>query len=204
MMHTAEIRPMSGKGLSPKEIFSRLQAACGADAVLGFFDPKEFPEFKRGGDAFILVAPEGIVQVCRHLRENSELYFDSLMSLGAMDEGAEDKRPAAEEYAKLPADFFAPSYTVAYFLHSLKHRHKVHLHVKLPKEKPQVKSVQGIWSGANWFERECYDLFGIEFLGHPDLRRLLLPDDWKGYPLRKDYEFPLEYNGIECLRSKLK
>lgn len=204
MMHTAEIRPMSGKGLTPKEIFTRLQAACGAEAVLGLFDPKDFPDLKRGGDSFILVAPESITQVCRHLRENPDLYFDSLMSLGAMDEGAEDKRISAEDAAKLPVDYFAPSFTVAYFLHSLKHRHKIYLHVKLSKEKPQVKTVESIWSAANWFERECFDLFGIEFLGHSDLRRLLLPDDWKGFPLRKDYEFPLEYNGIECLRSKLK
>jgi len=204
MMHTAEIRPMSGKGLTPKEIFTRLQAGCGAEAVLGFFDPKEAVDLKRGGDPFILVAPASITQVCRYLRENPDLYFDSLMSLGAMDEGAEDKRLAAEEAAKLSVDYFAPSFTVAYFLHSFKHRHKVHLHVKLPKEKPQVKTVESIWSAANWFERECFDLFGIEFLGHSDLRRLLLPDDWKGFPLRKDYEFPLEYNGIECLRSKLK
>jgi NADH-quinone oxidoreductase subunit C len=67
-----------------------------------------------------------------------------------------------------------------------------------------LPSVVRVWSGADWFEREAYDLFGIEFENHPDLRRLLLPPDWVGFPLRKNYEFPKEYNGISCVRPKLK
>ena len=63
-------------------------------------------------------------------------------------------------------------------------------------ELPEVPSVSGVWGIANWHEREAYDMFGIRFMGHPNLVRILCPDDWEGYSLRKDYEFPLEYHGI--------
>ena len=65
-------------------------------------------------------------------------------------------------------------------------------------ELPELPTVCSIWRTADWHEREVYDLFGVRFLGHPDLRRILLADDWVGYPLRKDYEFPLEYRDIRC------
>ena len=63
---------------------------------------------------------------------------------------------------------------------------------------PEVPSVCGVWRTADWQEREVYDLLGVVFVGHPDPRRILLADDWIGHPLRKDYEFPLEYHGIRC------
>ena len=67
-----------------------------------------------------------------------------------------------------------------------------------PGELPEVPTLCAVWRTADWQEREVYDLVGVNFLGHPDLRRILLSDDWVGYPLRKDYEFPLEYHGIRC------
>ena len=68
----------------------------------------------------------------------------------------------------------------------------------IPGELPEVPTVSGVWPTADWHERECYDLMGVRFLGHPDPRRILLSDDWVGHPLRKDYEFPLEYHDIRC------
>nr|NIL97185.1 NADH-quinone oxidoreductase subunit C [Planctomycetales bacterium]NIM08772.1 NADH-quinone oxidoreductase subunit C [Planctomycetales bacterium]NIN08236.1 NADH-quinone oxidoreductase subunit C [Planctomycetales bacterium]NIN77361.1 NADH-quinone oxidoreductase subunit C [Planctomycetales bacterium]NIO34544.1 NADH-quinone oxidoreductase subunit C [Planctomycetales bacterium] len=65
-------------------------------------------------------------------------------------------------------------------------------------ELPQICSVSGVWKTADWHEREVYDLIGVRFVGHPDLRRILCPEDWKGHPLRKDYQMPLEYHGIRC------
>jgi len=76
---------------------------------------------------------------------------------------------------------------VVYDLSSLRHPVKVHLRVAVDREAPVVPTVSDLWRAADWHERECYDLFGIRFDGHPDHRRILLPEDWVGYPLRKDY-----------------
>jgi NADH-quinone oxidoreductase subunit C len=76
---------------------------------------------------------------------------------------------------------------VVYDLSSLQHPSKVHLRVPVNRDNPVIRTVTDIWRGANWHERECYDLFGVRFDGHPDHRRILLPEDWVGYPLRKDY-----------------
>ncbi len=76
---------------------------------------------------------------------------------------------------------------VVYDLSSLQHPNKAHVRVKVNRETPQVRTVSDIWRAADWHERECYDLFGVRFDGHPDHRRILLPEDWVGFPLRKDY-----------------
>jgi NADH-quinone oxidoreductase subunit C len=76
---------------------------------------------------------------------------------------------------------------VVYDLSSLQHPNKIHLRVKVNRERPSVRTVSDLWRAAEWHERECYDLFGVQFDGHPDHRRILLPEDWVGYPLRKDY-----------------
>jgi NADH-quinone oxidoreductase subunit C len=80
-----------------------------------------------------------------------------------------------------------PRFEVVYHLHSLERNERVRLRCRLRGEDPVIESVTGVWRGANWYEREVFDLFGIKFLGHPDLRRIMMPDDWEGHPLRKDY-----------------
>jgi len=85
---------------------------------------------------------------------------------------------------------------VVYILYSMKHRHRHTLKCRLPREAPRIHSVESVWSVANWHEREAFDMFGIVFEGHSDLRRILCPDDWEGYPLRKDYQFPKIYRGM--------
>jgi NADH-quinone oxidoreductase subunit C len=85
---------------------------------------------------------------------------------------------------------------VVYHLFSMKLRHKCVLKVELPRENPSVPTLENVWAIANWHEREAYDLFGIRFEGHSDLRRILCPDDWEGYPLRKDYQQPESYLGM--------
>ena len=180
---------MSSK--TPEEVYEHLKKEFGDQIIQTFFDPAKDPETdpkkKHVGDCYIVVQPGSITKVCEFLRNNSDLHFDSLSCLGSVDDTSEK-----------------PAYVVVYNLFSFKHRHHVTLKVKLPKDNPKVPSVQGIWSGANWFEREAFDLMGITFENHPDLRRLLLPPDWVGHPMRKDYEFPAEYNGISCTRPKLK
>jgi NADH-quinone oxidoreductase subunit C len=83
-----------------------------------------------------------------------------------------------------------PRFRLAYHLHSIAERKRLRLAVRLPGDSPRVASVVPVWPGANWYEREVFDLFGIHFTGHPDLRRILMPEDWEGHPLRKD--FPVE------------
>lgn len=83
-----------------------------------------------------------------------------------------------------------------YDLWSFELRHTIAVKVYTPREKPSIPSVADFWPAADWHEREAFDLLGIDFPGHPDLRRILCADDWEGFPLRKDYQFPREYHGI--------
>lgn len=147
-------------------------------------------------DPWIEVTVDGIIDVCRYLKEESSLAFDYLNSVTAVDYLHTDAKKAAK------ADW-EPHIQVVYHLFSMKHKHSLVLKVMLPRWKddqegqlPEVPSVSEIWSTADWHEREVYDLFGIHFTGHPNMRRILCPEDWVGHPLRKDYEMPLEYHGI--------
>ena len=89
---------------------------------------------------------------------------------------------------------------VVYHIYSYSLKHRVVLKVFLEREDPAMPTLVNVWSTANWQERECFDLLGVLFEGHPDLRRLLLPDDWEGHPLRKDYEEKEDYHGIPTIR----
>lgn len=147
-------------------------------------------------DPWIEVAPQAIVTVCRFLRDDPRLRFDHLNNLCGVDYFEPDPKKAAKFGHE-------PHVEVVYHLSSIELKHRLTLKVKLPRWKggregvlPEVPSVSGVWGIADWHEREAFDLMGIRFLGHPNLRRILCPEDWVGHPLRKDYEFPLEYHGI--------
>jgi NADH-quinone oxidoreductase subunit C len=133
---------------------------------------------EKSSDPIIIVAAEKIDEVCFHLRDDEEFQFDFLNCISSLDNP--DKTLSA-----------------VYNLFSFPKRHKVTLKVTVPREKPDVKSVCGVWLAANWHEREAYDIIGINFVGHPDLRRILLPYDWEGHPLRKDYEVQEFYQGMK-------
>jgi len=92
---------------------------------------------------------------------------------------------------------------VVYHLYSYPHRHYAILKARTPRDNAELPSVEGVWKAANWMEREIYDLLGVSFIGHYDLRRLLMPEDWVGYPLRKDFVEPDEYHGISTRRESL-
>lgn len=124
------------------------------------------------------VDPASLHEIMSYLKADGELDFDELMCLSGVDYGAE---------AELG---------VTYHLCSTAVGSQVAIKVKLPRENPAVSTVSDLWRTANWHERETYDLFGITFEGHPDLTRILLPDDWEGYPLRKDYVLNKTYRGI--------
>lgn len=147
-------------------------------------------------DPWVEVAPEAIVEVCRFLKDDEGLKFETLNDLSAVDYFDADPKKAA----KLGHE---PHLEIVYHLYSYAHKHSLTVKIKVPRwkngvpgELPEVASVFPVWSIADWHEREAFDLMGIRFLGHPNLRRILCPEDWVGHPLRKDYEFPLEYHGI--------
>jgi NADH-quinone oxidoreductase subunit C len=120
------------------------------------------------GETLLWVAPGRIVPVCRELRDN--LGFERISGVSAID--------------RYPME---PRFEVVYFLHSISRNIRLKLKVALPGANPAVESVTPVWAGANWYEREAFDLFGIRFEGHPNLKRILMPDDWEGHPLRRDF-----------------
>jgi NADH-quinone oxidoreductase subunit C len=154
----------------PQEISDTLKAQF-PDAILGV---------KIDGviDPYIKVASEKVKDVVLFLRDNEKTQFDALMCLSGVD-------------------YTGGKLGVVYHLHSMKWNHKIVLKVELTVESPHCQSVESVWKTANWHEREAYDLYGIVFDGHPDLRRILLPDDWEGHPLRKEYQVPEYYNGMK-------
>jgi NADH/F420H2 dehydrogenase subunit C len=127
------------------------------------------------GDWTIVVPVAQLLDVARHLRDAPDAAFDT-----CSDVTATDWPPRPERF------------DLVYCLYSIRHRHRIRVKVRAAELQP-VPSVTGIWSGANWLEREVFDMFGVNFTGHPDRRRILMPDDWQGYPQRKDY--PLEGPG---------
>lgn len=133
------------------------------------------------------VAAPAIAEVCRELHENEQTYFDYLACLSGIDNGPE-----------------AGIMEVVYHLYSIPYNLQLALKVSLvrPTEEEEtvaLPSVSPIWRTADWHEREAYDMLGIRFTGHPDLRRILLPADWKGFPLRKDYQEEEYYHGIKII-----
>jgi NADH-quinone oxidoreductase subunit C len=135
------------------------------------------------GDWTIVVAVEHLLDAARHLRDEPEALFDYCSDLTATDWPTRAER-----------------FDVLYLLYSIRHRHRVRLKVRVAEHQP-LPSVTGIWPAANWLEREVYDMFGVNFTGHPDRRRILMPEDWQGFPQRKDY--PLEGPGELLMENPL-
>jgi NADH-quinone oxidoreductase subunit C len=120
------------------------------------------------GELTLEIAPAKIISVCGFLKYDQK--FARLSSVTAVD--------------RYPAE---PRFEVVYHLHSVERNERLRLKARLPGSAPEIESATSVWRGANWYEREVWDLFGIQFTGHPDPRRIMMPDDWEGHPLRKDY-----------------
>jgi NADH-quinone oxidoreductase subunit C len=162
--------------MTAKELYERVERRY----------PGKVSEFKETVlEPYFHVEPAAIVEICTHLRDEPEFKFEILSDLTALDLPKENRLQ------------------VIYHLYSYTHRHQAVLKVNLPREVPHVSTVESVWKAANWFEREVFDLFGVIFEGHSDLRRILLPEDWVGYPLRKDYVEQEEYDGISTERAPL-
>jgi len=132
-------------------------------------------------DPFAVVDPHAIVEIGHFMNEDPELAMDCLSNESGVD--------------------YKDRIEVVYHLFSYKHRHGAVLKVKLGREQPSVATLEGVWKSANWMEREIFDLVGVNFEGHSDMRRILMPEDWIGHPLRKDFVEPLEYHGISTVRE---
>jgi NADH-quinone oxidoreductase subunit C len=121
-----------------------------------------------------------LVSVCQHLQADHNFYFDQLTNVTGIDNGPEVK-----------------TMEVIYHLYSIPFNYSLALKVVVPRENPEVESLSSLWKSANWLEREVYDMFGIQFRNHPDLRRILMPADWEGHPLRKDYQQQETYRDVK-------
>jgi len=122
------------------------------------------------GETTVVVPPRHLLRVSEYLASQPDLSFSFLSDLTPVD--------------RFPME---PRFELNYHLLSLDRKERLRLRVRLPAAEPVVLSVTPVWPTANWHEREAFDLFGIRFEGHPDLTRILMPDEWEGYPLRKDY-----------------
>ena len=164
--------------MEPLEIVDRLKEKFLNEIV----DVTQFRD-----QVFVSIKKGKIAEICRYLHDDPDIYMDYLADLCGVD--YPEKRHRFE---------------VIYNLYSLKYNHRLMLKAQLTEDDPYIDSVVDIWNGANWHEREACDMYGILFNDHPDLRRILMPEDWEGYPLRKDY--PLkgpeeEYKGFEELKD---
>lgn len=137
-------------------------------------------EIKSASPLSIAINASVLIKVCEQLYNNPETYFDMLTCITGVDNGQD-----------------ANSMEVIYHLYSIPFNRSLMLKVVVPRENPEVDSVTTIWKSANWLEREVFDMFGIVFKNHPDLRRILMPADWQGFPLRKDYKHEESYRGIK-------
>ncbi|HKX11626.1 MAG TPA: NADH-quinone oxidoreductase subunit C [bacterium] len=142
------------------------------------------PTTDRAGDPYLTVPAAKIAEILTFCRDDADLAFDCLSNLTGVDAPPDDLE-------------------VVYHLFSYSKRHSLTLKVKVPKSNAKLPTVEGVYPTANWQEREAYDLLGMIFEGHSDLRRIMLPDDWVGHPLRKDYKEQEEYRGMATTRPSL-
>lgn len=151
--------------------------------VLRKSTPVEMSLNEDGPMTTLVVPAASILPVLKVLKEEQSLDFNTLMCQTALHEKDE--------------------LVLFWHLYSYAHKHELAVEARVPVEAPQVASVTSLWKTADWLERETYDLLGVEFEGHPDLRRIMLPEDWEGYPLRKDYVFPTSYQDLDNTPSEI-
>ncbi len=158
--------------MKAEEIIQLIQTELGADAVVS--------QNTQALQPYFYVSVEKLIDVLRFLKNNEQTYFDLLSCVTGIDNGV----------AKGTME-------IVYTLFSIPNAHSIHVRVELNRENPEINTATFLWKTAEWHEREIFDLLGIKFIGHPDLRRILLPANWQGYPLRKDYIEQETYHGVK-------
>lgn len=176
------------------EMAQRVKQLCPDDFVAEFGEPAR--------DHYIRVKPERFAQLMNVLRDDEKLSFEILMSITAVDtQSYEPTKPRVKKGEQAPPDPEMPEkrFDLVYHLLSVVCNHRLVIKVYLDDDvTPSIATLTSVWPAADWHEREAWDLMGIRFDGHPDLRRILCCEDWVGHPLRKDYEFPKQYHGISA------
>lgn len=171
--------------MEPMAIAERLQAE---------FPDEVLEQYTYQGQTGVIIRHRRVRDILQWLRDTPDIRMNHLRSLCGVDNVRHRVDPNLTRFE------------VVYNLYSIEHRHALRVRAELGEENPVIDSVVSLWSGANWLERETWDLMGIRFTDHPDLRRVLLPDDWDGHPLRKEY--PLrgkgEWAGLVELQAKVK
>ena len=152
-----------------------MDGAAILDEVRARFGGAVVESHEHRGDHTVVVERAAVRGVLAFCRDSSALQFDMLMDLTAAD------------YSRFPGREDGPRFEVVYHLYSLAHNHRLRVKVRVDEDDPVVPSAVLLWPIANWFEREVWDMFGVRFEGHPDLRRLLMYESFVGHPLRKDY-----------------
>ena len=154
--------------MTEEEVIEKIKSVVGDDIQKG-----EVPL----GDAVIFVAPDSLQKVAKTLKEDSDLNFEYLSDIRGVDYLDQDREPRFE---------------AVYELYSFERNHSVRIRVGLEEENPSVPTVSDLWKGALFPERELFDMFGFDIPGHPDLRRIIMPEEWEGHPLRRDYPLTTE------------
>lgn len=164
-----------------------------AKKLQGQFPGEVIDIYEFQGQTTVIANRDRIVDMLRWLRDTPGIKMDHLMALCGVDNLS---RPDSDNLER---------FEVVYNMYSVTQRHTLRIRVQVPEDNPCIESVTSLWVGADWLERETYDLLGISFTGHPDLRRILLPEDWEGHPLLKTY--PLkgkqEWKGMEDLVERV-
>jgi len=161
--------------MTPEEIRDHVKDKLGIE--LEWFEGD-----KGTGDAWAIVSPDKWIEICQFARDDGELAFNYLRSMTGVDYPDDEK------------------IDLVLHLFSYLKRHAFVLKTRIPREAPSLPSLAQVWPAAIWYERECFDLLGVDFPGNPDLRRIMMPEDWKGHPLRKDYKEEADYHGIPTQR----
>ena len=171
--------------MSAEEIYNLLKEKFG-DSILEMVS--DIPT-----EPIISVDPMKINEVSEFLRDADELQFDSLMNLSGVDDNNAERITNEDETVTTQGG----TLSVYYHLDSTILKHKIAIKTSTNRDNPEVESVTPVWGAANWHEREAYDMYGFKFLNHPEMGRILMPYDWDGFPLRKDYENPEFYEGMK-------
>jgi len=161
---------------------------------------------EEGPTPSIYVRSDYLLEVMNYLKNDDQLFFESLMSQTGFHETENSKlfwHLYFDVNIEEDGEHSHEELRLFWHLYSYRQGHRVVIESSVPIGKPEIASVASIWKGADWLERETYDLLGVKFIGHPDLRRIMLPPDWEGFPLRKDYISPLSYQTIDNTPSEI-
>jgi NADH-quinone oxidoreductase subunit C len=161
-------------------LVSKIKKTCGETSVQSIHKEHK-------GDPFLVIENKSLHDVVQFLRDDPDCSYIYPQVISATD-----FLPTQKEGNTVPGRI-----EVCYVLFSFKNKHQISLKVYLDRSAPEVESISDLYRAANWYERECFDMVGVNFKAHPYLKRLLLPEDWVGYPLKRDYIFPQEYNGMK-------